>query len=150
MLKELHVAYFNLLRRAIAASAAGVASTVAGLRQFGEPAEGGEPEPPGPLGRDWGGAPLVRALTTLSTDLGRMAGLLPELALQDRGGEVIESAVRHHVGACHRALEMRIVGEVQAAYRDITKASGGGGLGQQGADSLTRSQALLKSQVRQV
>lgn len=118
VLKELFVKYFGVIKLAVSASSTVLANAAAGLTDDLPEAE----ELPGPLKEDWGGPVVVGALRTIKTDLGRMVGMLPELALSDRASEVVEAAVRHQVGACFRALELRLVGEVRTAYSRIESA----------------------------
>uniref|UniRef100_A0A061QG84 Vacuolar protein sorting-associated protein 51 homolog n=1 Tax=Tetraselmis sp. GSL018 TaxID=582737 RepID=A0A061QG84_9CHLO len=145
VLKEACSKYFSVVRTAIAASAAVLANAAAGLS---DAACDAETELPGPLGDNWGGPAIAGALSTIKADFSRLGGVLPELALGDRASEVVESAVRHHVGVCFRALELRVIGEVRAAYVKIE----GGGSSNAGVSSpeqkYLRSRVLLQSQAR--
>jgi hypothetical protein len=118
-LKELFLKYFSLVRLAVSAASTLLANGAAGLHDAVE----SEGAIPGPLGADWGGAMVAAALRTVSTDLGRMTGLLPELGLRDRTAEVVEAGIRHQIGTCFRALELRVVGEVRLAYKNIEEAA---------------------------
>lgn len=90
---------------------------------------------------DWGAEAVSQALSQATTDLGLLNSQLPELSLKDRGREISEKAVRHHVLLSFRAVEMRVQQAVQLTQRRIndtgsssTAAGGGGGGGSVAAE----------------
>ncbi|KAG2450988.1 hypothetical protein HYH02_004260 [Chlamydomonas schloesseri] len=61
------------------------------------------------LGSDWGAEPIAQALSTMSTDVGLLAGHLPELGLKERAAEVVQAAVQQHVTLSFAALKQRVI-----------------------------------------
>jgi hypothetical protein len=95
-----------------------------------------------------------KALSTLSADLGMVAGGLPELALRDRAASLAAGAIQHHLESCFSALSARILGAVSTLTTLLSGANGalGGGVGggmrgagdTQGAGAQGGSPALLR------
>eukprot|EP00891_Asterochloris_glomerata_P001742 jgi/Astpho2/1742/Aster-04163 len=83
-------------------------------------------EDTGQSGGDWGAAVVAQALYTISNDVTRIQGLLPELSPQDRGVELVEGVVRSHIGACFEALQQRIAAAIGTARQTAQDAAAGG------------------------
>lgn len=79
---------------------------------------------------------LMIALGTLSADLGAIHRLTPELTLNDRGAEVVERAVRHHVSGLFGAVERELSTAIDEAREGVVSG--------RGEEPTLEGQSLLK------
>eukprot|EP01025_Chloroclados_australasicus_P039364 TRINITY_DN4071_c0_g1_i1.p1 TRINITY_DN4071_c0_g1~~TRINITY_DN4071_c0_g1_i1.p1 ORF type:complete len:949 (-),score=156.60 TRINITY_DN4071_c0_g1_i1:429-3209(-) len=113
--RDLFRQYFQILRKVLAQTSAIKACTAAGVyRVFQD-----ELVPPLSLDgssagflSDWGAELLSRGLEHIKADINRVDHKLPEYPLVDRGAELVEGAIRHHIGVSICALERRILNAV--------------------------------------
>jgi hypothetical protein len=128
--------YLSLLRRSTADAAALSAAAAAGLAISGHllhplpdlvaqhaqhaaadaaPHSGGSALS-ATLSLDWGTAELLQLLQQVRSNLGRLSEALPELQPADRTAEVVENAVRQHLGLCFAALQCRLLVSVERMW----------------------------------
>ncbi|KAK9813244.1 hypothetical protein WJX72_011382 [[Myrmecia] bisecta] len=134
--REAFAQYLKVVKRALTSAANAESAAAMGLSVTG--AEVGPPA----FGKDWGAATLSAALYTISNDVTRVQSLLPELSPQDRGTEVVEGAVRQHIGACFGALERRVLNAVEQTQARLDGSAADGAAGEQ---NTLQGQVLLQA-----
>ncbi|EIE21455.1 hypothetical protein COCSUDRAFT_66895 [Coccomyxa subellipsoidea C-169] len=116
--RERFMEYIAVMKKALRDAAEASAAHSAGIQLLDASSNGAAQAhpPPGKLPKqslypseDWGATVLAEALYTASNDVARVQSLLPELSPADRGTEVVEGVLRHHIGACFAALERRVL-----------------------------------------
>ncbi|KAK9806582.1 hypothetical protein WJX73_004732 [Symbiochloris irregularis] len=110
--------YLKLLRSVLEGAATGYARSSAGALSGSR--NTGNVEAP----KDWGAGAVAEALHTISTDVPRIHSILPELSASDRGTELVEKVVRHHISACFGSLESSAVALVEAAGAKLSEGAG--------------------------
>ncbi|CAL8469580.1 g9121 [Coccomyxa elongata] len=108
--REKFTEYIALMKTALKDAAEASAAHSAGIQLHPPPPGANAEDHPTPdPSEDWGASVLAEALYTASNDVARVQSLLPELSPADRGTEVVEAVLRHHIGACFAALERRVL-----------------------------------------
>ncbi|KAL6774175.1 hypothetical protein ACKKBG_A24035 [Auxenochlorella protothecoides x Auxenochlorella symbiontica] len=124
--------YLALTRRALSDATALVAARGAGISVAGRPLVPTAEllaARPGPAqaaaaavaGAQWSVMEMVGGLYVVKNDIARLESVARELGPKDRASELIEHAVRQHLGLCFAALERRaqaVLGDVGAALAD--------------------------------